>query len=121
MAGHNYHPMCGCDACCREDEAAEREQERREEYIAKFADAAKLLADEDACEEYAADLSEDAARDVMREAGKFFARYHSGKDTTAEAEAGFALYRALRPYMVAAAKEQAATEAADDYGRKVAA
>lgn len=33
MSGHNYHPACGCAACCQQEEAAERDDELRATHL----------------------------------------------------------------------------------------
>ena len=119
MSAHAYHPACGCSACC-DDELAD---ERRDDYIAQFSApiAKRLLLDDDACWGYLTDLSEDAQRGVLEDAGRFFARFHEAQTDEAMAQAGYTLYRSLLPYMEAAAKAQAESEVAADYDRMEAA
>ena len=52
--------------------------------------------------------------------GNFFERYHAGNTDTELAQAGYALYRTLKPYVEAAAEAQARLDVADDYDRQQA-
>lgn len=120
MAGHAYHPMCGCSQC----DAQESDDERREEYIAEFAApvAKQLIADEDFAADTLVDLSPAAKDSILRDVGSFFTRFqNSPDDPETLAAIGCWLWRELRPTIEETAKEQAATETATEYDRKVAA
>ena len=116
---HAYHPACGCSACCDDEQA----DERRDDYIDQFAPAAAkaLLCDESFAEGATNDLSNDVLASFATELGTFFAQYHGAADVHAEAAAGYALYRTLKPYMEAAALDRAKDEVAEQYDRAEAA
>lgn len=109
------HPQPACDMTAedREDEAAER----RDEWIAKHAPArAKaLLSEPDFAWTAIGDLSRDVQCGFAEDLGRFFEAYHAAETAAYEAQAGYALYRTLKPYVEAAAKEQAETEVAAQY------
>ena len=116
---HNYHQACGCAACSRTEE----QEEARDEYIEDFAPvtAEKILGRECFAEGALNDLSNDVLAAFATDLGMFFERFHNAPTFAAEADAGYYLYHALKPYIEAAALEQAREEVAAEYDRAEAA
>lgn len=103
------------------ESAYDEDDEARQEWIDDHARliAADLLKDEafvmDALE------SDEGQTAILRDAGRFFARFRATDDASEMASIAFAFYRDLLPYVEAAAKEQAETEVAAEYDRQEAA
>lgn len=116
---HAYHPACGCSACCDEELA----DERRDEYIDEYAprEALKLLGRESFAEGALNDLSDDVLAAFATDLGTFFERFHNEETDAGMAAAGYDLYRRLKPYVEAAALEQAREDVAAEYDRLEAA
>lgn len=113
---HAYHPHCGCAACDRDEEAAER----REEYIDDYAPivAARLIYDYDVAESALCELSDDVLAGFANDLAEFFTRYHNATGVTDESAAGHPLYRAIKPYVEAAALAKAREDVATDYDKR---
>lgn len=118
MAGHNFDRHCGCDQCDRSEEA----DERREEWIADHtpARAKALLSEPDFAWTAIGELSRDVQCGFAEDLGRFFERYHVAATELGESEAGYSLYLTLKPYVEAAATEQATTEVAAQYDADMA-
>lgn len=118
--GHPYDYNCGCASCCR----SERDDELRDEYIARFAPpiAKKLLGAEDFAWGALVDETEGAKASILQDAGRFFERSHNAHDDPSTlASIGVAFYRDLLPYVEAAAKAQAEAKVAAEYDKQEAA
>lgn len=118
--GHPYDYNCGCASCCR----SERDDELRDEYIARFAPpiAKKLLGAEDFAWGALVDETDGAKAAILQDAGRFFERFHNAPNDDSElARIGAAFYHDLLPYIEAAAKEQAEAEIAAEYDKQEAA
>ena len=104
---------------CGYDDAAAARDEARDEYIDDNAPALakKLLGRDSFAEGVLNDLSNDVLAAFATDLGTFFERYHNAETTTGEAEAGHALYRTLKPYIEAAALEQAKTDAGEAFDK----
>lgn len=117
---HALYPQPASDMTAedREDEA----WERREQWIADHAPArAKaLLSEPDFAWTAIGDLSRDVQCGFAEDLGRFFDRYHAGDTHPQLADAGYSLYRTLKPYVEAAALEQAQTEVAAQYDADMA-
>lgn len=102
----------------REDEAAER----RDEWIADHtpARAKALLSEPDFAWTAIGGLSRDVLAGMAEDMGRFFERYHRAESSNDEASAGYHFYRTLKPYIEAAATEQAQTEVAAQYDADMA-
>ena len=89
--------------------------ERRDEYITDNApEAAKLLmVSPDFAWSAMADLPNQVLCDFAEDLGRFFEDYHAGTTDSQLANAGYRLYRTLRPYVEAAAEAQAMRDLAD--------
>lgn len=116
---HNYHQACGCAACSRTEE----QEEARDEYIEEYAprEALKLLGREGFAEGALNDLSYDQLAGFATDLGTFFERFHNEETDAGMAAAGYDLYRRLKPYVEAAALEQAREDVAAEYDRLEAA
>ena len=117
--GHNYHQACGCAACSRTEE----QEEARDEYIEDYAprEALKLLGRESFAEGALNDLGYDQLAAFATDLGTFFERFHNEETDAGMAAAGYDLYRRLKPYVEAAALEQAREDVAAEYDRLEAA
>lgn len=115
---HNFDRQCGCAQCDRSEEA----DEAREEWIADKspARAKALLSEPDFAWTAIGDLSRDVQCGFAEDLGAFFEAYHAGNTDTELARAGHALYRTLKPYVEAAAAEQAQTEVAAEWDADMA-
>lgn len=104
------------------DDADEAAWEEREQWIADHAPArAKaLLSEPDFAWTAIGELSRDVQCGFAEDLGRFFEAYHKAETTTDEAQAGYSLYRTLKPYVEAAADEQAKTEVAEQYDADMA-
>ena len=104
------------------DDAQEDADEKRDEWIADHAPArAKaLLSEPDFAWTAIGDLSRDVKCGFAEDLGRFFEAYHQAEHCVGEAHAGFSLYRTLKPYVEAAALEQATTEVAAQYDADMA-
>ena len=102
---------------CGYDDAAAARDEAREEYILEHTpEAAKLLMVEpDFAWTAMADLSNEVLCDFAEDLGRFFEGYHAGNTDAELAQAGYALYRTLKPYVEDAALEQAKLDVAAQY------
>ena len=100
----------------QDQEAADEAREERIDALVPGI-ATKLASDEDFCELAMSELFGDPVEDLMQSAGKFFARYKTATTERGEAEAGYALYRDLKPYIEAAVKSQAESDARDEVAR----
>lgn len=117
---HNYHPACGCSACCDEELA----DERRDEYIEDFSPAvAKSVAREAGFAATALnDLDENTRETVLADVGNFWTEFTASKDEEPDlAAVGARLWRLLTPHIEAAALEAARERVAADYDRSEAA
>lgn len=79
--------------------------------------AAHLESDSDFCEMAMSELCCDPVDEIVKACGSFFARYNAAETERGEAEAGYALYRLVKPYIEAAAKDQAESDARDKVGK----
>ena len=105
------------------DAAEEAREEARDEYIETNAPALakKLLGRDSFAEGVLNDLSNYVLATFATDLGMFFERYHNAETVAGEAEAGHALYRSLKPYIFAAAMDQAKQEAGDAFDKEEAA
>jgi hypothetical protein len=100
------------------ESAFDEAEEAREEWIDEYADliAEDLLKDEDFVIEALSDEQPDGQEAILRDVGRFFARFHAAPDDpSALASLAVAFYREVKPYVDAAAKERARDEAAKVY------
>lgn len=107
----------------RAEEAAERREHARDEYI-DFNVTARtkaLMSSPDFAWTAMGDLSRDVLAGFAEDLGAFFERYHAGNTDTELAQAGYSLYRTLKPYVEAAAESQAKDELAVEFDRDLAA
>lgn len=79
--------------------------------------AAHLGSDPDFCELAMSELYGDPVQDIVNACGSFYARYKAAGTERGEAEAGYALYRLIKPYIEVAANEQAESDARDKVGK----
>ena len=116
---HPYSYHCGCASCDRTEEA----DERRDEYIEDFAPTvAKSIVGRDDVQERAINGLGDNDKDtILADAFRFFGQFHAAETDAGMADAGYALYRMIKPYIEGAALEVAREEVAAEYDRKDAA
>lgn len=79
--------------------------------------AAQLELDQDFCGLAMSELCGDPVQDIVNACGPFFARYKAAETVEQEARAGYALYQLIKPYIEAAANEQAESDARDKVGK----
>ena len=79
--------------------------------------AAHLESDPDFCELAMSELYGDPVDSIVQACGSFFARFKAADTERGEAEAGYALYRLIKPYIEAAANEQAESDARNKVGK----
>lgn len=95
------------------ESAFDEAEEARDEWIDEHADliANDLLKDEDFVREALADETEGAQAAILQDVGRFFARFHATNDERELLAIAVALYREVKPYVEAAAKERGRDEA----------
>lgn len=101
----------------REAEEAEREEERREEFISAVRKelVADRMRDEDHTVEPFRFLTHDQEVSLLEAAGRFVAAFERANTNDEMAEAGYVLFRVLRPYAEDYITEIARQDAADKY------
>lgn len=95
------------------ESAFDEAEEAREEWIDEYADliAEGLLKDEDFVMEALADEQPGGQEAILRDAGRFFARFHATNDERELLAIAVAFYREVKPYVDAAAKARGRDEA----------
>lgn len=115
---HNYHPHCGCAACCDEEEA----QERRDEAIEADTDEliGKWMRDPEAIRDCLLDTNDEGRESILNACERFFADVEAaeGDDANAHiAAAAVALWKSLRPFVYAGLEDNARDDATRAYER----
>lgn len=101
----------------RADEAAEREEEAREAFIVAAIKplVAERMRDEDHTVEPFGFLKHEQEVSVLEAAGRFVAAFERAETDDAMADAGYALFRVLKPYAEDYITEIARQDAAEKY------
>lgn len=115
ITGHDAMLFAGL---AREEAELSADEQRDAEIEAMVPElAAHLESDSDFCEMAMSELCGDPLNEIAKACGSFYARYKAAETERGEAEAGYALYRLVKPYIKTAAKDQAESDARDKVGK----
>ena len=102
-----------------EQDEQDAEEAREERIDAEAAVIAKrLVLEEEFCGEALIELGWEPMSAILRDVGTFAARFEAADTDRSMAEAGYTLWRYLRPYIEAAAKYQAESDARTEIERQ---